>query len=1026
MTLRPWAEPELTARGRLPMHAVPHADRHPLDGRWRFQLLHAPDEEPGDAWGEAEVPGCWTMQGTWDRPIYTNVQMPFTPRPPEVPAENPTGVYERTFSVPEAWAGRRVVLHVGAAESVLIVELDGAEVGVSKDSHLAAEFDLSDRLADSFHVGEHTLRLTVVKWSDATFIEDQDQWWHGGITRPVFLYATGPAYLADMQIDAGLDLVEATGTLAVEVAVGWRPGHRGPGWRVEAALEGLDGVLRAAVPDEPPPPGGPGDWAVPGPPRRGALDLQSLAAAKALTAPDDIERWRQAEPVMRPPRVGVVRLEARVPGVVPWSAEVPALRRLEVVLRAPDGSVVERVQRRIGFRRVEVTDRELLVNGRAVLIRGVNRHDFDPRTGRVVSEEDLRADVVLMKRFGVNAVRTSHYPNDPAFLDLCDELGLYVIDEADIESHAYLDDLCHDPRYRNAWVDRVARMVTRDRHHPSIILWSLGNESGHGANHDAAAGWVRAFDPSRPLHYEGAIRFDWASDQRVSDIVCPMYPPIAGIVAHAGSGRQRHPLIMCEFSHAMGNSNGTLAEYWDAIEATQGLQGGFIWEWRDHGLDQRLPDGTMRSAYGGDFGDVPNDGTFVLDGMTFPDRSPKPAMFEHVFLASPVRAASDPQAVDAARAGRVTLENRGEFRDTSWLRAEWEVTEDGDAVAGGDLPMPAIPPGGLAEVTIPGWRLPEAGAGERWLTLRFLTAMASGWAPAGHEMGWAQVPLDAASVPGVGAAPAAPGWTGDVGLDAQGQLLHPAFATPPVLSLWRAPTDNDRIGGMADRWASWGLADLRRTLVAIERGADAVTVRSTWTTGAGIEVPHVARISRDAAGRIRVAETVEIPDVLADLPRVGTVMALAPGREELRWFGRGPHESYPDRKRGARVGRWESTVAGQLVPYVRPQENGGHADVRWLELLSGGPDGGDGVRIAFDRPRQVSVLHQSAADLDAALHVTELRPRAESLVTLDAVHRGVGTASCGPDTLEAYIVRPGTHNWSWTLEPPPNPETPPR
>ena len=428
--------------------------------------------------------------------------------------------------------------------------------------------------------------------------------------------------------------------------------------------------------------------------------------------------------------------------MTPWSAEVPALRTLQVSLIAPDGSVVERVERRIGFRRVEVRGLELLVNGRPILVRGVNRHDFDPRTGRVVAPEDLRADVVAMKRWGFNAVRTSHYPNDPAFLDACDELGLYVIDEADIESHGWYDDVCRDPRYRLAFVDRVARMIERDRHHPSIIAWSLGNESGHGPNHDAAAGWARHADPARPLHYEGAIRYDWASDQRVSDLTCPMYPPIAAIVAHATGGEQRHPLVMCEFSHAMGNSNGTLAEYWDAIEATPGLQGGFIWEWRDHGLEQRLPDGTVRHAYGGDFGDTPNDGVFCIDGITFPDRSPKPAMFEHMLLASPVRARSDAAAIAAAREGRVTLENRGEFRDTAWLRAAWEATVEGDVVASGDLPLPAIEPGDTAEVTIPGWRLPDAGGGERWLTLRFLTAEDSDWADAGYEIGWAQVPLD--------------------------------------------------------------------------------------------------------------------------------------------------------------------------------------------------------------------------------------------------------------------------------------------
>ena len=288
---------------------------------------------------------------------------------------------------------------------------------------------------------------------------------------------------------------------------------------------------------------------------------------------------------------------------------------------------------------MEIRGVDLLVNGRRVLLRGVNRHDFDQHTGRVISSESMRADLVQMKQFNFNAVRTSHYPNDPAFLDLADELGLYVIEEADIETHAFQSTLCDDSRYLAAWVSRVSRMVERDKNHPSVIAWSLGNESGYGSNHEAAAAWVRRYDPSRPLHYEGAIRFDWTSDQGVSDLTCPMYPQLASIVAHATSGRQRHPLIMCEYSHAMGNSNGTLAEHWDAIESTPGLQGGFIWEWWDHGLVQTLPDGSQRWAYGGDFGDEPNDGNFCCDGLVWPDRTPKPALFEHKQLGAPVRIA---------------------------------------------------------------------------------------------------------------------------------------------------------------------------------------------------------------------------------------------------------------------------------------------------------------------------------------------------------------------------------------------------
>ncbi len=1013
MTVPYWEDPELIARGRLPMHAVPHDDRLVLDGTWRFQLLRSPADPVDPAWREIGVPGCWTMQGTWDHPIYTNIQMPFPNRPPGTPALNPTGIYERSFDVPAAWAGQRVVLHVGAAESVLVVELNGRQVGMSKDSHLAAEFDLAGMLRP----GANDLRLTVVKWSDATFVEDQDQWWHGGITRPVYLYATPQTHLADLVIDASLEPDGTTGTLQLEAGLGWTGAALGAGWRIDAELEGMAVALSAIVPHAPPPTEGPGDWAVPGPPRRGILDLVSLNAAGALEATDDVSRWREAEPVVRPPLVGRVRLAARVTGVVPWSAEIPALRRLVVTLRSPDGATVERIERRIGFRRVDVRGVDLLVNGRAVLLRGVNRHDFDPATGRVVSPQDMRADVVAMKRWGFNAVRTSHYPNDPAFLDACDELGLYVIDEADIESHGWYDEVCRDPRYRAAFVDRVARMVERDRHHPSIVAWSLGNESGDGPNHDAAAGWVRRADPSRPLHYEGAIRFDWTGGEGITDITCPMYPPIAALVAHATSGRQRRPLVMCEFSHAMGNSNGTLAEYWDAIEATPGLQGGFIWEWRDHGLEQRLPDGTVRHAYGGDFGDEPNDGVFCIDGITFPDRSPKPAIFEHMHLASPVRALAGGDAARAAREGLVTLENRGDFRDASWLRATWESSVDGEVVARGDLQLPAIAPGSTARVALPGWQPPPAGAGERWLTLRFVTAEATGWCPAGYEVGWAQVGLDDGPADdgpaddGPADRAAAGGATIDADVDNEGHLRHAAFSVPPTLCLWRAPTDNDRIGGMADRWAGWGLASLRRTLLDIERGAGAVTVRARWTTSAGIEVGHRQRISATAAGLLRVEETVEVPTALADLPRVGTVIELVPGYEAVEWFGRGPHETYPDRRRGGRVGRWRSTVTDMRVPYVRPQESGGRSDVRWIRLVAGDR----ALRIDLDRPRQVSVAHVRAADFDAATHDGELRQRPETIIHLDAAHRGLGTASCGPDTLAPYVVGPGTYRWAWTL-----------
>ena len=390
---------------------------------------------------------------------------------------------------------------MGAAESVVIVELNGRRVGVGKDSHLASEFDVGAHAV----AGPNVLRLTVVKWSDATFIEDQDQWWHGGLTRSVFLYATPPVYLADVAVTAGLAEDggdDPTGSLALDIQVGGLRRDPEPGWRIEARLEGLGEVLTAPLATFELP-----HWAT-DTVGRAVIRRHELYGAAGL---DEVEApWRELQPHLEPARTGSARLETSVPGVQAWSAEIPRLYDLEVSLLATDGSLVDRAQVRVGFRSVEVRGTDLLINGQRVRIQGVNRHDFDQHTGRVITLEAMRRDLVAMKRHGFNAVRTSHYPNDPVFLDLTDELGFYVIDEADIESHAFQASLCDDPRYLAQWVSRVSRMVLRDRNHASVIAWSLGNESGYGANHEAAAAWVRRHDPSRPLHYEGAIRFDWA------------------------------------------------------------------------------------------------------------------------------------------------------------------------------------------------------------------------------------------------------------------------------------------------------------------------------------------------------------------------------------------------------------------------------------------------------------------------------------------------------------------------------------
>ncbi|MCX5267677.1 glycoside hydrolase family 2 TIM barrel-domain containing protein [Streptomyces sp. NBC_00199] len=967
LALRPWTAPEVTSWGRLPMNAVDRrSGAHSLDGDWRFQLLPAPDAPVGGRWSSAAVPGVWTMQsidGADDLPQYLNIRMPFAEAPPLAPAADPTGVYERGVDVPAEWAGRRIVLQVGAAESVLLVHVDGRPVGMSKDSHLAAEFDLSDVVRPG---GRSLVRLTVVKWSDASHIEDQDQWWHGGITRSVLLYATDPLHLADLDVRASAD-----GELRVDCRVRDTRGALPAGWHVSGELDGLP-LTRDA-----------------------GFDLAN-AQEERISA-----------------FLGEVRLGTRVSEVRTWTAETPELYGLTVRLHRADGSVADSSRHRIGFRDVTIVGRDLLVNGERIFVRGVNRHDFHPLTGRTVSHEDMRADLVVLKRYGFNAIRTAHYPNDPALYDLADELGFYVVDEADIESHDHAHEIADDPRYLNAFVDRVSRMVLRDKNHPSVIVWSLGNESDYGANHDAAAGWVRRHDPTRPVQYEGAAKRGWADPEVASDIACPMYAPLEDCVAHALSGRQTKPLIQCEYSHAMGNSNGTLADHWAAIEATPGLQGGFIWEFWDHGILQGVNDARpvgrggaglyangvaapgYRWAYGGDFGEKDHDGAFIADGVVFPDRTPKPVMSEHRELAAPVR-------LHGLREDGVVVSNHQHFRGLEWLAGEWELSlaHGGTLTAAAELPD--LRPGGTALLPLP-FDLPRDG-GEAWLTLRVTTAQDLPWAPRGTAVCAPQVRLRTAEPFD------APAGSGRVETDAAGLLVHPLLHAAPTLSLWRAPTDNDELGGMARRWRAWGLDSLVRRLVSVRQEGDGVTVLAEYA-GAGGVVRH-RQVFTPVEGGLRIDEQAELPEEFEDVPRVGSVFETVAGLDLLEWFGQGPWESYPDRGSGAPVGHHSLAVDEAFTPYLRPQESGGRHGVRHFTLSA--PDA-TGLAVTLDEPRQVCVTRYRAEDLTAAAHHDELTARDGCVVHVDAAHRGLGTASCGPDTLPSYLVPAGVHRWSWIL-----------
>jgi beta-galactosidase len=951
---RSWARPEVTGFGRLPMAThLPRPDVVSLDGSWAFVLRDRPEDVttadlvgPTDGWGAIEVPGCWTMQGH-DRPQYTNIQMPFAGPPPRVPDANPTGVHRRTVILPASWAGQRLVLHVAAAETVLYVHVDGVPLAMGKDSRLPHEVDLTGVVEPG---RPFELALTVVRWSDATYLEDQDHWHHAGLHRSVFVYATPPVHLADVHATADYDPATGEGRLRTAVWVG-ATGHGPRGWAVRVDLAGRSDTadVRFEHPTESLP-----NW----------LMFEGRRAVAELVLPD----------------------------VAPWSAEVPNLHRLVVTLLDAAGIEIDVVSLDVGFRRVEVVGHELRVNGRAVLVKGVNRHDHDPRRGKAVTPEGIEADLVLMKQHGINAVRTSHYPNDVHLYDLCDRLGLYVVDEADLETHAYLRSLLKDPRWGAAVLERITRMAVRDKNHPSVILWSLGNESGNAPILRAAAEWLRAWDPTRPIQYESSIgeaifttlvsgaELDMGEllsrPTPESDVIAPMYPEVADLVAWATRATPDRPLIMCEYIHAMNNSCGSLVDYWDAIRTYPGLQGGFVWDWKDQALVQQLPDGTDRLAYGGDFGDVPNDGPFCLNGLVDAERRPHPSLLELAAVIAPVRI----HAVDAAR-GVLHITNEHDFVDLSWLTPGWVVEVDGTVEAQGELAPLDLPPGASTELRVPVPSLDLAPGQRAHLTLTFTTRHALAWAPAGHVVARQQVLLAAA--PGRATAPDPP-----VQVDRAADLAD----LDPTLALWRAPIDNETFGPVLDphaaRWARLGL-----------RGAADFVDVDTQVDG-----PPDAPV---------LSHAVVVPDELDDLARVGVRLHLGPGVHTVEWLGEGPHEGYSDRRASTRFGRWTTPVDDWTVPYVHPQASGNRTGVRWLRFL----DAEGTVRLTIDQldGLDVTVSRWTDEEVADAGHLGDLPVRDDCYVWIDARHRGVGSGAVGPDVAPGHRVGPGPYRWSYRL-----------
>jgi beta-galactosidase len=699
----------------------------------------------------------------------------------------------------------------------------------------------------------------------------------------------------------------------------------------------------------------------------------------------------------------------QLPAVQPWSAEAPRLY---------DGlltSAGERVPLRIGFRTVGVLDGILTVNGGRVLFRGVNRHEFHPDLGRALPEDTMLQDVLLMKRHNINAVRTSHYPPHPRFLELCDEYGLYVIDECDLETHGFVQvgwrgNPADDPRWREALLDRMRRTVERDKNRPSVILWSLGNESGTGRNLTAMAEWTRRRDPSRPLHYEG----DWSCAD--VDVYSRMYPTHAEVDRIGrreedpipddalDARRRRMPFILCEYAHAMGNGPGGLWEYQQLFEQHPRCQGGFVWEWIDHGLRKQTEDGGELFAYGGDFGEPLHDGNFVADGLLFPDRTPSPGLLELKKVLEPVRI--------AAGQGGIRVTNLYDVRDLSHLAFAWSLETEGLPVASGTLEVPRLGPGASAVLPTPS--LPSTQR-ESWLTVRALLATDQPWGPAGHEVAWGQLavtpartsrrPADRRPRPSGGRIDLEPG----VFDASDGRLLRlgQVQLQGPLLDVWRAPTDNDRARhgeAVEPLWRQVGLHRVRHRVdgVVVDGGELVVRTRvAPAATDLGILTTY--RWSAVTDGLRLTVETVPEGDWPCPLPRIGLRMSLPASLRRVEWFGLGPGEAYADTGKAARVGRFAASVEQLQTPYVYPQENGNRAGVRWATLTD---DQGQGLRLEGEPTFELTARPWTTEQLDQARHTPDLMAGDRIWVNVDHAQHGIGSASCGPGVLPAYRLDP--------------------
>jgi beta-galactosidase len=975
-----------------------------LDGLWKFHWVRNPRERPVDfyrpdydvrSWKEIPVPSNWEMEG-YGTPIYTNITYPFKRDAPRVTSEppadwtaykerNPVGSYRRNFTLPEDWKTRQTFLVFNGVSSAFYVWVNGERVGYSEDSRLPSEFNITRFLKP----GENVLAVEVYRWSDGSYMEDQDFWRMSGIFRHVSLVSRAHLYASDFYVRTTLDEKYRDAKLRVRVRLR-NAGQSARPVSIEAKL--LDDSRRP-------------------------LFRTLNRRADVLPQGETTLEFEQA--VLNPKK---------------WSAEEPNLYTLLLTLKDRSGRVIEAIPWRVGFRSSEIKNGQLLFNGRPIMLKGVNRHEFDPDLGQVVTPERMIQDITLMKQHNINAVRTSHYPNVPEWYELCDRYGLYVLDEANIESHGYGANeeqrISTGEDFTGAHVDRVSRTVERDKNHACVFMFSLGNEAGYGRNLAAARDHVKGLYPEFNISYE-------SGDSRHGDVFSPMYTPPGQILAQwekLGHGR---PMFLIEYAHAMGNSSGNLQEYWTVLESNPHLHGGFIWDWVDQGIRKKGVGDKPFWIYGGDFGDVPNDDNFCTNGLVFPDRTPHPSLLEvkkvYQFIkVEPVNLLT----------GRVRVRNKYLFRDLSYVRGTWELTENGLVIERGSLPQIQAGPGEAREVTL-GLKRPALKVGaEYFLKVSFALRQDMPWARRGHVVAWDQyeVPYDvpkaaAAEQPDsaalsplkltqseesflvTGAKFAARFGRKSGALETYSVAGRQMLAGPLVPNFWRPPTDNDRGNRMPQRLRIWREAGPGRKLTEVSAeqiSPQSVRVTALFALPAGSSRYRTV-YTVHADGRVEVESALEPAGELPVLPRFGMQLRIPGEFRMVKWYGRGPQENYWDRNTGAAIGLYSARAENLFTPYIEPQESGNRTDVRWVAFTDGK---GAGLKATGSPLLYFSAWPFSMEELERRKHPFEIVRAADITVNLDYRQMGVGgDDSWGAWPHAEYLLAAGPYQYRFVLEP---------